>query len=170
MLAAIAGELVGEILGIADAEDLRRRIVPETPGRKGDRGQQGFQMARRQVDDQPPDLALPRTAVSLAAMTSRCQFIASCCLRVELGKAARGEKWRSPAAAATSYSARVKVSIIADSSSSFGTAPWMLLDDLLVRLGRRRRSRRMPARCDASMSRSMSSRILVAVNRPWPSG
>jgi hypothetical protein len=28
--------------------------MPETPGRKGDRGQQGFQMAGRQVDDQPP--------------------------------------------------------------------------------------------------------------------
>src|SRR6516165_221680 len=34
--AAIAGELVGEILGIADAEDLRRGIVPEQPGPKGD--------------------------------------------------------------------------------------------------------------------------------------
>ena len=34
--AAIAGELVGEILGIADAEDLCRGIVPEQPGRKGD--------------------------------------------------------------------------------------------------------------------------------------
>ena len=62
--AAIAGELVGEILGIADAEDLSRGIVPETPGRKGDRGHQGFEMARRQIDDQPPDLALaaPRSA------------------------------------------------------------------------------------------------------------
>jgi hypothetical protein len=27
--------------------------VPETPGREGDRGQQGFQMAGRQIDDQP---------------------------------------------------------------------------------------------------------------------
>ena len=57
--AAIAGELVGEILGIADAEQLGRGIVPETPGRKRDRGHQGFEMARRQVDDQPPDLAFP---------------------------------------------------------------------------------------------------------------
>jgi hypothetical protein len=52
--AAIAGELVGEILGIADGEELGRGVVPETPGRKGDRGQQGFQMAGRQIDDQPP--------------------------------------------------------------------------------------------------------------------
>ena len=36
--AAIAGELVGEVLRIADAQDLRRRVMPETPGRKGDRG------------------------------------------------------------------------------------------------------------------------------------
>jgi hypothetical protein len=28
--------------------------VSETPGRERDRGHQGFQMARRQVDDQPP--------------------------------------------------------------------------------------------------------------------
>ena len=31
--AAIARELVGEILRIADAEDLHRGVVPETPGR-----------------------------------------------------------------------------------------------------------------------------------------
>ena len=55
--AAIAGELVGEILGIADAEDLGRRVEPETPGREGDRGHQRFQMPRRQVDDQSADLA-----------------------------------------------------------------------------------------------------------------
>jgi hypothetical protein len=50
---AIAGELVGEILAVADAEDLGRRVVAEMPRRKGDRGQQGFEMPRRQVDDQP---------------------------------------------------------------------------------------------------------------------
>ena len=38
--AAIAGELVGEILGIADAEDLGRGVVPERPGGEGDRGHQ----------------------------------------------------------------------------------------------------------------------------------
>src|SRR5205823_11466825 len=52
MARQIASELVGEILGIADGEDLGRGVVPETPGRKGDRGQQGFQMAGRQIDDQ----------------------------------------------------------------------------------------------------------------------
>jgi hypothetical protein len=35
--AAIARELVGEILRIADAQDLRRRVAPETPGRERDR-------------------------------------------------------------------------------------------------------------------------------------
>ena len=56
--AAIAGELVGEILGVADAEDLGRRIVSETPRREGDRRHQGFEVAGRQVDDQPPDVPL----------------------------------------------------------------------------------------------------------------
>ena len=55
---AIARQLVGEVLGIADAEDLGARPVTEAPGRKGDRGQVRLQVARRQVDDQPPDLAL----------------------------------------------------------------------------------------------------------------
>ena len=39
-LPAIARQFVGEILRIADAEDLRRRVVPETPRRKRDRGEQ----------------------------------------------------------------------------------------------------------------------------------
>jgi hypothetical protein len=56
--AAIAGELVGEILGVADAEDLRTRPAAEAPGRKRDRRQQRFQVARRHVYDQPADLAL----------------------------------------------------------------------------------------------------------------
>ena len=54
---AVARQFVGEILGVADAEDLRARLVPETPGRKGDRGQVRLQMARRQADDQPADPA-----------------------------------------------------------------------------------------------------------------
>jgi hypothetical protein len=37
--AAIAGELVGELSGIADAQDLGRRIMPEAPCRERDRGQ-----------------------------------------------------------------------------------------------------------------------------------
>jgi hypothetical protein len=44
-------QFVGEVLRVTDAEDLRRGVMPETPGRKGDRGQQRLQMARRQVDD-----------------------------------------------------------------------------------------------------------------------
>ena len=54
---AVARQFVGELLRIAGAEDLRRRIVPETPCGKGDRGQQRLQITRRHVDDQPPDLA-----------------------------------------------------------------------------------------------------------------
>src|SRR5207248_3146462 len=55
----IARKLVSEILGVADTEDLGRGVVPETPGRKGDRGHQGFEVAGRQVDDQSPDPAFP---------------------------------------------------------------------------------------------------------------
>ena len=51
---AVARQLVGEVLGIADAEDLGTRPVTEAPGRKGDRRQVRLQVARRQVDDQPP--------------------------------------------------------------------------------------------------------------------
>ena len=35
--AAITGQLVGEVLRIADAEDLRAGLTPEAPGRKRDR-------------------------------------------------------------------------------------------------------------------------------------
>jgi hypothetical protein len=55
---AIARELVGEILRVTDAEDLRAGLAPEAPGRKRDRAQQRFQVARRHIDDQPPGLAL----------------------------------------------------------------------------------------------------------------
>ena len=41
--AAVARVLVCQILGVADAQDLGRRVVPQTPRRKGDRGQQGFE-------------------------------------------------------------------------------------------------------------------------------
>src|SRR5438270_8517336 len=33
--AAVAGELVGEVLGVADAQDLGRGVMPETPGSTG---------------------------------------------------------------------------------------------------------------------------------------
>ena len=54
--AAVAREFVGEVLGIADAEDLSTRVVAQTPGRKGDRGQMRLQMTRWQADDQPADI------------------------------------------------------------------------------------------------------------------
>jgi hypothetical protein len=56
-LPAVARQLVGQILGIADIQDVRRGRVPQISGRKRDRGQQRLQVARRQVDDEPPDLA-----------------------------------------------------------------------------------------------------------------
>ena len=55
--AAVARQFVGEILGIADAEDLRARLMPEAPGRKRDRSQMRLQVPRRHVDDQPADPA-----------------------------------------------------------------------------------------------------------------
>jgi hypothetical protein len=54
---AIARQFVGEVLGVADAEDLQLGYVPKTPGRKSYRGQVRLQVARRHVDDQPPDMA-----------------------------------------------------------------------------------------------------------------
>ena len=88
--AAIAGELVGEFLGIADAEDLGRGVEAETPGRKGDRGHQGFEMARRQVDDQPPDLAFPHRG-QLGGDDFEVPVRRQAGLRVEVLEAAPGE-------------------------------------------------------------------------------
>jgi len=56
--AAIAAELLGEILGIADAEDLGGGW-PRTPTREKRLRPASFRMTPRQVDDQPPDLSLP---------------------------------------------------------------------------------------------------------------
>src|SRR5271155_1682336 len=56
---------VGELLGIADAEDLHARLVAEDRGRKGDRGEQRLQMARRQIDGEAPDDARNCRAYSL---------------------------------------------------------------------------------------------------------
>jgi hypothetical protein len=86
----IAGELVGEILGIADAQDLRRGIMPETPGRKRDRGHQGFKMERRQVNDQPPDLAVPHGG-QLGGDDLEMPVDRQLGLRVEVIEAARGK-------------------------------------------------------------------------------
>jgi len=53
-LPAIARQFVGEVLGVADAEQLRARVVTQAPGRKADRGQVRLQVARRHVDDHAP--------------------------------------------------------------------------------------------------------------------
>jgi hypothetical protein len=55
---AVARQLVGEVLRVTGANDLPAGLVPETPGRKGDRGKERLQVARRRVDDQPPDMAI----------------------------------------------------------------------------------------------------------------
>jgi hypothetical protein len=41
-LPGMSRQFVGEILGITDAEDLRRGVVPEAPGRKGDKANSDF--------------------------------------------------------------------------------------------------------------------------------
>jgi len=89
--AAIAGELVGEILGIADAEDLGRRIVPQTPRWERDGGQQGFQTAGRHIDNQPPDLSFPHGG-QLGCDHFEMPVWRKRRLRVELGKTALSEK------------------------------------------------------------------------------
>jgi hypothetical protein len=88
--AAIAGELVGEILGIADTEYRGGGIMPETPRRKSDRGHQGFEVAGRQVDDQPPDLALPYGG-QLGGDDLEVPVHRQLGLRVQSVEAARGE-------------------------------------------------------------------------------
>ena len=91
---AIAGELVGKILTIADAEDLRRGIMPEAPGREGNRGHQGFEMARRQINDQPLDFAVPYRG-QLGADHIDVPVHRECRLRIELRETALSKKRQS---------------------------------------------------------------------------
>src|SRR6516162_11180382 len=71
--AAIARELVGEVLGVADAEDLRAGLTPEAPRRKRHRSQERFQVARWHL--MISRRILPsNTAASFAVITSTCQF------------------------------------------------------------------------------------------------
>ena len=58
-LAGVARQFVGEVLAIACGNDLDRRIVPQEPRRKSDRNAMGLEAARREIDDQPSDFALP---------------------------------------------------------------------------------------------------------------
>ena len=48
---AVARQFVGEVLRVADTEELGARVVAEAPGRKADRAQMRLQVARRHVDD-----------------------------------------------------------------------------------------------------------------------
>jgi hypothetical protein len=88
--AAIARELVGEILRVADAQDLRRRVAPQTPGRERDRGQQRFQMPRRQVDDKAADPAFAHRG-QLGSDDVEVPIHRQAGLRVEILEAAPGE-------------------------------------------------------------------------------
>src|SRR3984893_5851182 len=54
----VARELIGEVLAVARADDVRRRIMTKQPGGKGDRSTMRLEASRRQVDDETPDLPL----------------------------------------------------------------------------------------------------------------
>src|SRR4051794_25062577 len=64
--------------------------MPQTPGREGNRGQQRFEMARRQVDDQSPDRALPHRR-QFRGDDVEVPAPRKLGLRVEIVEAARGE-------------------------------------------------------------------------------
>jgi len=134
--AAIAGELVGEILGIADAQDLGRRVMPETPRRKGDRGHQGFEMARRQVDDQSSDLALAHLG-QLGGDDLEMPVWRKRRLRVELGKTTLSKKPKSDRRIAL-YSEGERA-LIAGSPILVSEARLDALNDFVVGLGEDRR-------------------------------
>ena len=55
--AKIACELIGKVLGVAEAEDLGRRLMSENPGGESDRTAMRFQVARRNIDNEPFDFA-----------------------------------------------------------------------------------------------------------------
>ena len=87
---AVARQFVGELLRIADAEDLRARIAAQTPRREGDRRQVRLQMARRQVDDQPADLTFKQCG-QFRGDNLKMPAEQKPSLRVELDKSAAGE-------------------------------------------------------------------------------
>jgi hypothetical protein len=87
---AVAREFVGEVLGIADTEDLGTRIMAQAPGRKRDRGQVRLQVTRRYVDDEAPDPALPYRC-QLCGNDPEMPVRREIGLRVELDKSALGK-------------------------------------------------------------------------------
>jgi hypothetical protein len=84
-----------------DAEDLRARLTPEAPRRKCHRSQERLQVARRHIDDQPPELAL--TQRRQFPTVSICQLIRS---------APRGLSWRKSRCAKLTKSSRSSVSYV----------------------------------------------------------
>ena len=83
-------QFVAEVLGIADAEDLGARTMAQAPGRKRDRGQVRLQVARRYVDDQPPDLSFAYRG-ELRGDDPEMPVRGEIGLRVELDKSALGK-------------------------------------------------------------------------------
>src|SRR5947208_14465745 len=95
---AVARELVGEVLGIADADDLGRGVVAETPRRKRDRGEVRLQMSRRQADDQPADPALAYRR-ELCRNQPDVPLHRERCARVEAAKGSLGKAYNIAAQA-----------------------------------------------------------------------
>jgi hypothetical protein len=58
-VAAVACQLVGEVLAVAGADDVFCCIMAKQPCDEGDRRAVRFELAWRQVDDEPFDLAAP---------------------------------------------------------------------------------------------------------------
>jgi hypothetical protein len=88
--AAIARELVGEVLRVADADDLCARLTPEAPRRKRHRRQERFQVTRRNIDDQPPGPALEHRS-QLCRDDLDVPVHCELCQRVDLAKTALRE-------------------------------------------------------------------------------
>ena len=101
---AVARQFVGEVLRITGADDLRARVVPETPGRKGDRGQVRLQMTRRHADQQPADPALVHRR-QLSRDQLEMPVHRQPGARVELAKAVRREARKIVAQQRAGYSA-----------------------------------------------------------------
>ena len=76
--ATITRQLVRQVLGIADAQDLSRRIMAQAPGRQCDRGAERLEVAWRNIDDEAPD----RAATDLIEL---CRHHLHMPVQVELG-------------------------------------------------------------------------------------
>src|SRR6266481_6003443 len=53
----VAGEFIGKVLTVTRTGDMGSGVMREIPGGEGDRGAMGFELPRREIDDQAPNLA-----------------------------------------------------------------------------------------------------------------